>query len=80
VGDMVILAAGIPPICLSRVRRRDAKFPPHPLLWEKDVSDQHLGKYNILIYCVIYCRVKFHTVLQVIWNVFALACPLTVLS
>ena len=79
-GNMVILAAGIPPICLSGLRSRDATFPPRLLLSEEHVSDQYLGKYNICIYCVIYDRVKFHTVLKVIWNVFALACPLTALS
>lgn len=76
----VILAAGMPLICLSGVRSRDATFPPRLLLREKDVSDQYLGKYNTRVYCVIYDRVKFHTVLQVIWNVFALACPLTALG
>lgn len=80
VGDMLILTAGIPPICLSGLRSRHATFPPRLLLREKAVSDQYLGKYNIHIYCVIYDRVKFHSVLQVIWNVFALACPLTALS
>lgn len=79
-GNMVILAAGVPPICFSGVRSGDATFPPCLPFREKDVSDQYLGKYNIRIYCVIYDRVKFHTVLQVMWNVFALACPLTALG
>lgn len=48
------------------------------LFKEKGVLDQYLEKY-ICIYCVIYDRVKFHTVLQVFWNAFALACPLTAL-
>lgn len=53
-------------------------FPPCLLCREKDVSD--LRKHNSRIYCVIYDRVKFHAVLQVIWNVFALARHLTALS
>lgn len=58
----------------------DTMFAPHLLLREKVVSGQYLGKYNICIYGVIYDRVKFHTVLQVMWNVFTLAFPLTAFS
>lgn len=78
--DVVILAAGIHLICLSGLRSSSDTFPPCLLFREKVVSDQYLGKCNIHIYCVIYDRVKFHTVLQVTWNVFALACPLTALN
>lgn len=80
VDNIVILAAGIHLICLSGLRSSSDTFPPRLLFREKVVSDQYLGKCNIHIYCVIYDRVKFHTVLQAAWNVFALACPLTALN
>lgn len=80
VGNIVILAAGIHLICLSGLRSSSDMCPPCLLFREKVVSYQYLGKCNIHIYCVIYDRVKFHTVLQVTWNVFALACPLTALN
>lgn len=80
VDDIVILTAWIRLICLSGLRNTSDMFPPCLLFREKVVSDQYLGKHNIRIYCVIYDRVKFHTVLQVTWNVFALACPLTALN
>lgn len=78
--NSVILAAGIHLICLSELRSSSDMFPSCLLFREKVVSYQYLGKCNIHIYCVIYDGVKFHTVLQVTWNVFALACPLTALN